>query len=160
MPLFFLLYELPSRHNIRTKSLFFKFCLFACTFCVLSISPSCLDVCSNVGMIIVCGGLQFWFGSFNSFYTLRSCIKALLHLHIAFKVTPLADFKLGGCKLRWTTFFITLQVFVECHALTCHKIIIMPQKFIELKFSTWIRRHLHKKIITCIFQIYSWDFWS
>jgi hypothetical protein len=26
----------------------------------------------------------------------------------------------GGCKLRWTTFCITLQVFAECHTLTCH----------------------------------------
>ncbi len=25
-----------------------------------------------------------------------------------------------GCKLRWIIFCVTLHVFVECHALTCH----------------------------------------
>jgi len=32
----------------------------------------------------------------------------------------------GGCKIMWTTFCIILQVFAECHTLTCHKIFIMP----------------------------------
>ncbi len=130
MPLFLLLYELPSCHNIRTKSLLFKFCLFACTFCILSISPSCLDVYSNVGMIIVCVGLQFWFGSFNSFYTPRSCIKVLLHLHMALKVTPFANFKVGWVQAKVDHFLHHIASFcrVSCisMSLTCHKIIIMP----------------------------------
>ncbi len=26
----------------------------------------------------------------------------------------------GGCKIRWTTFSVTLKVFVKCHGLTFH----------------------------------------
>jgi len=42
--------------------------------------------------------------------------------------------------------------------LTWHKIIIIPNLLLKLKFSTWIKRHLHKKLLHIFSKYKYWNF--
>ncbi len=62
---------------------------------------------------------------------------------------------LGGCKVGWFTFCITMQFFGECHALTCYKISNMLNLWLYLDFQLEYENICTIKFITHMHQTYN-----
>ncbi len=102
------------------------------------------EVCINVKPILLCFHIWFlcyvWKVDFvildwHRTLTIMTCTRIILHMqcffptmfshYVTLKVNCKTLVEHARCKIRWITFCVTLQVYIECHALTCHKIIIM-----------------------------------